>query len=329
MHYCKDCDYFTTSNKNLKNHFKSQKHLTNTKQFNCVHCNKQYKYKNSLTKHITICIKNSSITNNINDVQELNDYKLEIEKLKKEKENEIEKLKKENENEIEKLKNKNKIQKLKDKYKRELLKEKHNSTIALKEQENKHLQINNQTNCNNTIINNTIKISNLDFLNSNFSNVIDIYTFTENYKNKFGLTKEQSFILLENYKNTGINSCIASIVYYLKKSAIEQYKELKGVDVAIENVILPFILSDKCLRDHFEKSNTGLWDKTTIIDNVRKIITITNDQIFKHHNELMFLHDSQKKRVVNGVLKASGYSRLAEITIPELYKSSIDNIMIE
>jgi hypothetical protein len=63
-----------------------------------------------------------------------------------------------------------------------------------------------------------------------------------------------------------------------------------------------------------------------MIDNIRKIITITNDQIYKHHNELMFLHDSQKKRVVNGVLKASGYSRLAEITIPELYKSHTDNI---
>jgi hypothetical protein len=326
MHYCKDCDYFANTNNNLKIHFNSKKHLTNTNQLNfvdyvqCVHCDKQYKYQNSLNKHIIICSKNSNLKNNTN-INDIYNYKLEIEKL--------EKLKKEKENEIEKLKNKNKIQKLKDKYKRELLKEKHNSAIALKEQENKHLQINNQTNYNNTIINNTIKISNLDFLNSNFSNVIDIYTFTENYKNKFGLTKEQSFILLENYKNTGINSCIASIVYYLKKSAIEQYKELKGVDVEIENVILPFILSDKCLRDHFEKSNTGLWDKTTMIDNIRKIITITNDQIFKHHNELMFLHDSQKKRVVNGVLKASGYSRLAEITIPELYKSSTDNIMIE
>ena len=323
MHFCSSCDYFTTSHNNLKKHFKSQKHLANIKQFNCMNCNKLYKYQNSLNKHVLICLKKNNIndsndSNNINDDQELNDCKLEIEKLKKEKENEIEK-----------LKNKNKIQKLKDKHKRELLKVKYDSKLAIKEQENKQLQINNQTNCNNTIINNTIKVSSLDFLNSNFSNVIDIYTFTENYKNKFGLTKEQSFILLENYKNTGINSCIASIVYYLKKSAIEQYKELKGIDVAIENVILPFILSDKYLRDHFEKSNTGLWDKTTIIDNVRKIITITNDQIFKHHNELMFLHDSQKKRVVNGVLKASGYSRLAEITIPELYKSSTDNIMIE
>lgn len=323
MHCCSSCNYFTTSSKNLKKHFKSKKHLTNIKQFNCIHCNKQYKYQNSLNKHALTCSKNSNIKNE----EESNDCKLE---------NEIEQLKKDIEIndcklEIEKLKKKNEIQKIKHKKELEikLLKEQHKSALALKEQEYtiKNLQINNQTNCNNTIINNTIKVSNLDFLNSNFSNVIDIYTFIENYKNKFGLTKEQSLTLLENYKNTGINSCIASIVYYLKKSAIEQYKELKGIDVEFENVILPFILSDKCLRDHFEKSNTGLWDKTTMIDNIRKIITITNDQIFKHHNETMFLHDSQKKRVVNGVLKASGYSRLAEITNPEIYKLQSNNAL--
>ncbi len=304
MHFCETCNYFASSNNNLKKHFNTQKHiklcnLDTEPSMICKYCNKEYKHHSGLSRHTKICKNNTDI----------NDYKLEIEKLK----------------------TKNKIQKLKDKHKRELeiklLKEQHKSALALKEQENKQLQINNQTNCNNTIINNTIKVSNLDFLNSNFSNVIDIYTFIENYKNKFGLTKEQSLTLLENYKNTGINSCIASIVYYLKKSAIEQYKELKGIDVEFENVILPFILSDKCLRDHFEKSNTGLWDKTTMIDNIRKIITITNDQIFKHHNETMFLHDSQKKRVVNGVLKASGYSRLAEITNPKIYKLQSNNAL--
>jgi hypothetical protein len=311
MHFCKTCNYFTSSNNNLKKHFNTQKHIKlcnlDTEPFiTCKYCNKEYKHHSGLYRHTKICKNNTEISKK--DI-EINDCKLEIEKLKKK--NEIQKIKHKKELEI------------------KLLKEQHKSALALKEQEYtiKNLQINNQTNCNNTIINNTIKVSNLDFLNSNFSNVIDIYTFIENYKNKFGLTKEQSLTLLENYKNTGINSCIASIVYYLKKSAIEQYKELKGIDVEFENVILPFILSDKCLRDHFEKSNTGLWDKTTMIDNIRKIITITNDQIFKHHNETMFLHDSQKKRVVNGVLKASGYSRLAEITNPEIYKLQSNNAL--
>ncbi len=66
-----------------------------------------------------------------------------------------------------------------------------------------------------------------------------------------------------------------------------------------------------------------------MIDNIRRIITITNDQIFKHHNQSMFFNGTQKKRIVNGVLKASGFSHLSEITSPDLYKLPTDNNMIE
>ena len=190
------------------------------------------------------------------------------------------------------------------------------------------MQINNNCNNNtNTIINNNIKISKIQFLNLNFSNVIDINTFIDNYKDNFGLTNNQSKTLLESYQNGGVNSCINSLVYYLKKSAIKQYKELKGADLEMDNVILPFVLSDKCLRDHFEKSINGDWDKTTMMDNIKKILTITNDQVFKHHNEHMLFNASQKKKIINGILKASAYSLLSQITIPEFYKiKSIEDI---
>ena len=47
--------------------------------------------------------------------------------------------------------------------------------------------INNTTNNNtNNITNNNIKISKVQFINLNFGNVIDMQTFIDNYKNKFG-----------------------------------------------------------------------------------------------------------------------------------------------
>jgi len=195
------------------------------------------------------------------------------------------------------------------------------------------LQINNQNNIinnsNNTIINNNIKISKVQFLNLNFSNVIDINTFIENYQDKYGLSRDDSKILLENYQTDGVNSCISALIYYLKKSAIKQYKEIKGKEIEMNNVILPFILSDKSLREHFEKSINGKWDKTTMIDSIKKIITITNDQIFKYHKQFMPLSAVQKKRVINGILKASAYSLLSQITIPEFYKINIDTEAID
>jgi hypothetical protein len=199
--------------------------------------------------------------------------------------------------------------------------------LEIKEMENKHMQqqlINQTNNIQNakTIINNNVKVSKIEFLNTNFNDVIDINTFIENYKNEYGLTNKQTETLLENYKNGGINSCISSLVYYLKESAIQQYKEIKGKEIAMVDVIFPFILSDKCIRDHFEKNISGNWDKTTAIDNIKKIVGITDDHVYKHHNTYMYLSDSQKKKLVNGVLKASGYEKLTGITKPDLYKKN-------
>ena len=175
----------------------------------------------------------------------------------------------------------------------------------------------------NTINNNISKIENL---NINFGDVIDINTFIENYKNEYGLTNKQTETLLENYKNGGINSCISSLVYYLKESAIQQYKEIKGKDIPMSDIILPFILSDKCIRDHFEKTDNGKWDKTIVVDNIKKIVGITDDHVYKHHNTHLQLNYQHKKKLINGVLKSSDYSKLNLLSKPNLYKINEKNI---
>jgi hypothetical protein len=167
--------------------------------------------------------------------------------------------------------------------------------------------------------NNNINLSKIQNLNLNFGDVLDINTFIENYKNEYGLTNKQTETLLDNYKNGGINSCISSLVYYLKESAIQQYKEIKGKEIAMVDVIFPFILSDKCIRDHFEKNESG-WDKTIMIDNIRKIVGITDDHVYKHHNTYLQLNDQHKKKLINGVLKSSDYSKLNLLSKPNLYK---------
>jgi hypothetical protein len=88
----------------------------------------------------------------------------------------------------------------------------------------------------------------------------------------------------------------------------------------MENIILPFLLSDKSLREHFEKSVNGKWDKTTMCDNIKRLVTITNDQVYKHHNQFMDINGPQRKRIINGILKASCYSVLSHISDPYMYK---------
>jgi hypothetical protein len=191
--------------------------------------------------------------------------------------------------------------------------------------QNKSVKIINNINNINTNINNINNISKIENLNVNFGDVIDINTFIENYKNQYGLTNKQTETLLENYKNGGINSCINSLVYYLKESAIQQYKEIKGKDIPMSDIILPFILSDKCIRDHFEKTDNGKWDKTIVVDNIKKIVGITDDHVYKHHNTHLQLNDQHKKKLINGVLKSSDYSKLNLLSKPNLYKINEKN----
>jgi hypothetical protein len=306
MHTCTICNYFTNTLHNLKIHNKTKKHINvinkNNNKLICSNCNKQYNHKSSLSRHKSIC-------NNKNNKFS---YEYEIERLKKDYEYQLE---------IERLKNELSKKDLEKRLETNNLEKK----LEIKELENKHLQIQSKNQINNVVntTNNTInvvKISKVQYLNLHFGNVIDIHTFIDNYRNKYGLNNDQTKTLLENYQNDGINGCINALVYYLKKSAIQQYKELKGEELGFDNVILPFLLSDKSLREHFEKSINGNWDKTTMIDNIKKIVSITNDQIFKHHNQFMDFNGPQRKRIINGILKASAFSVLTDITIPDFYK---------
>jgi hypothetical protein len=185
---------------------------------------------------------------------------------------------------------------------------------------NNVIKTQNINNINNINQNNNLNLTKIQNLNLNFGDVIDINTFIENYKNEYGLTNKQTETLLENYKNGGINSCISSLVYYLKESAIQQYKHIKGKEIAMADIILPFILGDECIRSHFEKTVNGQWDKTIMIDNIKKIVGITDDHVYKHHNTYLQLNDQHKKKLIFGVLKASDYSKLNILSKPDLYR---------
>jgi hypothetical protein len=320
MYVCKICDYYASTNYLIQKHYKTQKHLNNVNSvglYVCSNCNKEYKYETGLLKHQNECIISFQMNNNNNNI--IIDY----EKLKLENE----KIKFENE--------KIKMEKEHIKLEKEHIKETYELRLKVKDLENENLQLKiggntNITNKSNVEINsnshnttnnttNNVKLSKIDNLNINFHNVIDIETFINNYENEYGLTNEQTETLLYNQENGGIHSCISSLVHYIKDSMLQQYKE-KGMDIEQKDVIFPFLLSDKCLRDHFEKNINGHWDKTTSIENIAKIINITERQIFKHHNKYMQLSNAEKKKLVNGILKSSSYAKLSNISDPNLYK---------
>ena len=76
------------------------------------------------------------------------------------------------------------------------------------------------------------------------------------------------------------------------------------------------------MRYHFEKSKDDKWDKTTSRDNIKNLVSITDQQVFKHQNQSLCLSSYEKKRIANGVLKESCFNLLSNLSNPEYYKSN-------
>ena len=315
MHHCNICNYYTHESRKIRNHYNTQKHIKNTNAINninttndliCNICKKEYKYLTSLKKHQLIC--NNNETNNlVNEVKKDYEYKLEIEKLKLKNEQ----LKNEYEQKLE-------IEKLKNEYE-----------LKLKNQECETLKItNNNTNNNNNnkITNNitNINISKLDFLNTNFCNVLNIDDFIENYKNKYCLTEEETQILLDNSSLGGLENCITTLACYLQRIAHKMYMDVKNSNMTVKEAIMPILLVDGSARSHYEKNETK-WIRTPSMDKLKAIYNITNDQIFKHHKRHLLYNGYQRKKIQNGILKMCDYARLNDLQTDFYKKTSSNN----
>ncbi len=329
MHHCNICNYYTLESIKIRKHYNTQKHIKNTNAINnlntnndliCSICNKEYKYLTSLKKHQMSCnkIENSSLMNDkINELKKDYEYKLEIEKLKLELELKIrnEQLKTENEQLKNEYEKKLEIERLKSEYE-----------LKLKNQECESLKQITTTNSNNNITNNitNINISKLDFLNTNFCNVLNIDDFIEHYKNIYSLTKEETQILLDNSSMGGLNNCITTLACYLQRIAHKMYTDLKESNLTVKEAIMPILLVDGSARSHYEKNDTK-WIRTQSMDKIKVIYNITNDQIFKHHNRHLLYNGYQRKKIQNGILKMCDYARLNDLKNDFYKKKTIKN----
>lgn len=309
MHFCKICNYLTNHSQSFNRHLKSNKHIIllnseNTKNikntenienindniFKCSFCNKEYVYNSGLLKHKKNCKKKPIDIIIINETKQI---KKEYEKELKIKEKEL------------------KIMETDLKIKETYLK------IKEQEKQNLELQLKNIINVsnNNVTINNinnnvnNINISKLDYLNLNFSKVIDFDTFIDNFTDKYCLTQKQCYTIVENYKSDGIDSYIFTVDQYIKDSAIRQYRDL-GILVNQETVVLPFLSPDKSLREYFKK--IGKWNRTTNKNKLSTLINLINARVFETTKYYINFNIKQRTKTANGFLKNASYSNASE-----------------
>ena len=139
--------------------------------------------------------------------------------------------------------------------------------------------------------------------------------FLENYKNdpQFGISKDEAKTLIENSETMGIISYSEGLFTCIKKKYSLQLEKIKGINKKYYEVILPFICSDVNLRSHFEFNNNE-WNLVKSNDKLKNIVSISDQQIFKHHNRFV-CYSSKRGRntVVNVFLRKSDFDEANKI----------------
>lgn len=275
-YFCSVCNYATNIKCNFDKHNNSKKHTKTLELTNKYIC----EYCHRKIKH------QNNYSRHIQKCKtKIDDFKIELE--------------------LEKLKHKVEIQDLKIKH----LEEKNGTVQTI------NITTNNiDSNNNNTITN----ISKIDNLNQNYGNVIDIETFIKNFETekKYGLTEKDSETLLYICKNGTIETITNSFMFYMKESMRKQYQDIFNIPIPIDNTVMPYITGDMSFRYHFEKFINKGWCKTTSNNNIKKLLCLTEKQVYEHQKEPIILSGYQKRRVINSIIKESTLDKDTD-----LYKS--------
>jgi hypothetical protein len=93
---------------------------------------------------------------------------------------------------------------------------------------------------------------------------------------------------------------------YLQKKYQLQVEDLLGEEGQCDDELMPFVATDTNLRSHYEKTPQG-WLPVTNTEKLKKLVVISNDQVYKHHKKFIKMTYRQKETAANTLLKRSDY----------------------
>lgn len=304
---CVWCNYSTNNNFCYKRHLETEKHKKNVnKFFNCENCGDTFDEITYFHEHQKTCIivsdPNKSLVIRNNNTMHNNDT-LYV-----------------NNSSVNELLLENEKLKLSIKYQQEVSEYKREKDIAQAKLETNEKFINmmfedqiNHKQIEHPSTKKQSSNSKKDKLDCYFGDTIDLDTFIDNYKNnpEFQLTFDESKILLDNFEGYGTDGYGAGLYYYLKKKYLLQVKKLTGKEP--NEFIMPFITADSKLRNHYEKTEFG-WKNTSINDKIKKLVIISNDQVYLHHKQPIILTPKQRNNVASDILRKSNFQH-AEVIL--------------
>ena len=146
---------------------------------------------------------------------------------------------------------------------------------------------NNITNNNNKTIN---------YLNSNFGEMIEMNKFLYNLQHTEQLTHHEREMLLMAYKDNGIELFARSFSHIMKENCRRQLLK-EGLP---DYPMLPLYCSDGNLRSHKEKDSKG-WKTRYDNQSINTMINISSDQVYQSHHHPLFIDGRGRKKVFKQV----------------------------
>ena len=150
---------------------------------------------------------------------------------------------------------------------------------------------------------------NTNYLNIALPNMLDMDTFIKNLMTSHKLDSEKTKLLLESFKTCGLISYGNNLSRTLKENCYQQVKDMDKDSQGVK--MIPIVTTDSNLRSHKEKHEDG-WRKVDNDKKLNEIINITNDQVYKNHNEPIYLENKDKQKIANIIKKDHGIGNISK-----------------
>ena len=243
--------------------------------FKCIYCLSKYKTQKGLNRHFFTCSNKNA-------------------KYETEQQNEIDKLKKENMKlllEKEQAINQSNQKLLDEKDKRLADKD-----VAIEMA--KQSRIININHTNKTI----------NFLNTNYGDMIAMEQFLSSLENTHQLTLQERLDLLNAYYECGIDVFARNFSYIMKQNCKRQL-ESQGLS---DMKLIPLFCSDGNLRSHKEKQLDG-WKTLYNNQSINRMINISNQQIHESYQKIVPVSGKERNKIYNEIKKNNHKSNLLEL----------------
>ena len=150
---------------------------------------------------------------------------------------------------------------------------------------------------------------NTNYLNIALPNMLDMDTFIKNLMTSHKLDSEKTKLLLESFKTCGLISYGNNLSRTLKENCYQQVKDMDKDSQGVK--MIPIVTTDSNLRSHKEMHEDG-WRKVDNDKKLNEIINITNDQVYKNHNEPIYLENKDKQKIANIIKKDHGIGNISK-----------------